>query len=49
MQKKMNNERKPQKPMLHTETLRLLNEQEIQIVVAGATIYSCNPVDCWVI
>lgn len=50
MQKKKNNTRKSQKLMLHTETLRILKEQETQIV-AGAgydvTLYSCSPTDCW--
>jgi hypothetical protein len=50
MQKRKADTRKSQKLTLHTETLRILNEKEIQSVVGAgydATLYSCNPVDCW--
>jgi hypothetical protein len=51
VQKRKADARKSQKLMLHTETLRILNDKEIQSV-AGAvgydpTIWSCSPTDCW--
>jgi hypothetical protein len=52
MQKKKTDTRKSKQLVLHTETLRILNEQEIQNVVGGgydATLYSCSPTDCWYI
>jgi hypothetical protein len=50
VQKRKTDTRKSKKLMLHTETLRILNEQEIQIVVGAGydvTLYSCSPTDCW--
>jgi len=50
MQKKKTDTRKSQKLILHTETLRILNEPEIKNVVGAGydvTLYSCSPTDCW--